>query len=958
MKKLAIAAICLFILPIAVLKAEEKPKIVTYQLKNGLTVILKEDHNQPKVFGGVITKAGSKDDPASATGMAHYQEHMLFKGTQTLGTTDWEKEKPHIDRIFELYDKLGQTKNDSLRKEIQKKINEQSVAAGKYAILNETSFLINAMGGTGLNAGTGPDQTVFYNQFPPNQMEKWLDLYAERFYKPVFRTFQSELETIYEEKNMYDDQFFTGLFEAFNKHFFKKHPYGQRTTIGTAEDLKNPSLTKMYKFFQDWYRPGNMALILVGDFNTDEIKPLIEAKFSKWENDEVPKHKEYVEKPFEGREFFKVRMSPIPIGAMGFRAPAAGSDDELAWDMANKVLTNNMQTGLLDQLIINNEMLMTTAFNIPYQDYGETLLIFIPGFFKSLKKAENKVMEKVSLLKSGEFNDDLLANIKAEMYNSYQMELESVQNQAMNLASAFSQGVDPLSVYERPAKIKALTKQDIIDITNKYFTNNRLVMYSKMGFPKNEKLQKPGYEPVISNTNAKSPYREKFEQIESTPYEIKPIDLEKKIQKKEVFPKVILRCANNPQNDIAEINMQFNKGENHEMMLYYAANAMDNSYPRGMTLQKFKEEMGKTNCSYNFYVDATVTGIKIKGPEEKLPLAYELINNLLEDPVVSKDRIKQMYKEELMQRKMEKSEPDMIASGLYNYLLYADKSQYINRLPIKDIKKLDPENLVAIFKDALQYESDIFYVGQNNADEVADQLKQNCMFLSNVKLDGKGFESQPIRNFDKNEVYFINNERSKQSKLFLFINEDKVTPEERPLIEAFNMYFGGGFSGLVLQEIREYRSLAYSAGAKFEMPDYKDDNGIFYGFVGTQCDKTLDALEIFDSLIKNMPEKPERMNMIKNYLINSAITKRGGFRSIPWKDRYWPHLGYKADPILQKVEAYKNLSFDDIVKFYQEKIKNKKVVIALVGDAEQISMDGLKKYGELQIKEWDDVFTK
>ena len=198
----------------------EKPRIETYKLKNGLTVILKEDHRQPKVFGVVITKAGAKDDPADATGMAHYQEHMLFKGTQTLGTTNWEKEKPHIDKIFSLYDQLAEAENDSARKAIQTQINKESLEAGKYSILNETSFLINAMGGTRLNAGTGPDQTIFYNQFPPNQIEKWLDLYAERFYKPVFRTFQSELEVVYEEKNLYDDQFFTGLIEAFNKEFF------------------------------------------------------------------------------------------------------------------------------------------------------------------------------------------------------------------------------------------------------------------------------------------------------------------------------------------------------------------------------------------------------------------------------------------------------------------------------------------------------------------------------------------------------------------------------------------------------------------------------------------------------------------------------------------------------------------------------------------------------------------
>jgi zinc protease len=958
MRKQIIAAFCLMILSVSAIKAEENPRIVTYKLENGLTVILKEDHNQPKVFGGVITRAGAKDDPEDATGMAHYQEHMLFKGTQTLGTTDWEKEKPHIDRIFELYDQLGQTKSDSARKEIQAEINKESVAAGKYAILNETSFLINAIGGTGLNAGTGPDQTVYYNQFPPNQMEKWLDLYAERFYKPVFRSFQSELETVYEEKNMYDDQFFTGLFEAFNKRFFKEHPYGQRSIIGTTDDLKNPSLTKMYQFFQDWYRPNNMALILVGDFSTEEIKPLIAAKFNKWEKGEVPEHKTYNEKPFDGREFFKVRMSPIPLGAIGFRAPASGSDDELAWDMTMKVLTNNMETGLLDQLMVNNEMLLTTAVNIPYQDYGETVFIFVPGFFKSLKKAEGKIMEKIDMLKKGEFSDDIVNNIKAEMYKSYQLELESVENQAINLAYTFSQGRDPLSVYEKPQKIKAITKQDIVDIASKYLNDNRLVMYSKMGFPKKEKLEKPDYEPVVSNTNTKSPYREKFEQIDAFPYEIKPIDLSEKLQKLEVFPQVTLRRGNNPLNDIAEINMQFNKGKSHDMMLMYATNAMNNAYPEGMTLQKFKEAMGNTNCSYNFYTSESVTGIKIKGPEDKLTEAYELINSLLESPVISKDRIIQMYKEERMNRRMEKTEPDMIASGLYNYLLFGEKSQYKDRLPAKEIKKLDPQNLVDIFKDALQYQSDVFYVGKKSANEVSEDLKQTCLFLTNVKHQGKGFGLESIKTFAKNEVFFINNDRSKQSKLFLFINQDKVTPEERPLIEAFNMYFGGSFSGLVLQEIREYRSMAYSAGARFDMPEYKENDAVFFGYVGTQCDKTIDALEIFNGLIRNMPQKPERMQMIKDYLVNSAITKRGGFRSMPWKDRYWDHIGYNSDPIPQKVEAYKKLEFEDVVKFYEQKIKDKAVVIALVGASEQIDMEALKQYGDLQIKEWKDVFTE
>jgi len=275
-------------------RADYKPiDVEVYQLENGLTIILNEDHNLPQVFGSIMVRAGGKDDPKGATGMAHYQEHMLFKGTQELGTINWEAEKPHIDSIFRLYDRLGRETDPEVRKNIQKEINEESLKANEYAVPNEMFNLLRSMGGTGVNAGTGPDQTIYYNAFPPTQIEKWLDLYSHRFENPVFRSFQAELEVVYEEKNMYSDMFAFSMIENFNKNFYRNHPYGQQTLIGTVEDLKNPSLTRMYDFFTTWYVPNNMALILTGDFDKEIIKPIIEAKFGKWERKEIPQREVY-----------------------------------------------------------------------------------------------------------------------------------------------------------------------------------------------------------------------------------------------------------------------------------------------------------------------------------------------------------------------------------------------------------------------------------------------------------------------------------------------------------------------------------------------------------------------------------------------------------------------------------------------------------------------------------------
>ena len=244
------------------------------RLANGLTVLLSENHEVPRIFGAVIVRAGGKNDPASATGIAHYLEHMLFKGTEALGTVDAARERPHLQRITALYERLRTTTDEEERAGLLAAIDRESQAAGKLAIPNELDRLLLEMGGTGVNAFTTPDITVYYNAFPARSVDRWLWLYAHRFQDPVFRLFPSELEAVYEEKNQSMDSF-EPIAEVFLKHFFPTHPYGSQVVLGSVEHLKNPSLKEMYAFYRRYYVPGNMALALSGDFDAEAIWPVI-----------------------------------------------------------------------------------------------------------------------------------------------------------------------------------------------------------------------------------------------------------------------------------------------------------------------------------------------------------------------------------------------------------------------------------------------------------------------------------------------------------------------------------------------------------------------------------------------------------------------------------------------------------------------------------------------------------
>ncbi len=938
------------------LNAQKYVNFESYKLDNGLTVILSEDHSRQKVFGVVAVKAGGKDDPADATGMAHYQEHILFKGTEELGTTDWEAEKVHIDKIFELYDKLGKTTDEIERKEIQDEINKESLEANKYAIPNELSNVIKDMGGTMLNAGTGTDQTVFYNAFPPNEIERWLELYSHRFINPVFRGFQAELEVVYEEKNLYDDMFQTKMLDAFNSNFYKNHPYGQQTIIGTAEDLKNPSLTKMRDFFNTWYVANNMALIIVGDFDIEKIKPIIAEKFGKLKSGEIPERKVYEEKPFEGREFFEQKLSPIKLAILGFRTVPAGHPDELALNIANEILSNGNQTGLLDELSLDNELLAAFSFSMTQNDHGSTIFFVIPKLVgQKLETAENLVINKIEMLKKGEFSDEIFEAIKQNSYKNFLLGLEDLEIKALTFSYIFSRGQKINDYLSKPEKIQQLTKQDIIDVANKYYGDNYLAFYSKMGFPKTEKIDKPGYEPLITNTNKKSAFTKRFDKMKVEKANVKYVDFKKDITETNLANGNKLYLTKNPINDIFTFDIKIGIGNAKEPMLEYASQLMNYSGTEDKDIKKLKVEFSKLGTSYYILSGDNYLTISLTGIDKNFEKSVILLNELLTKPKLDPEKLDIITEGLKTERKMEKSEPASVADALFEYMKYKEKSKYLDRLKFKEIKKLDTDELVKTFQNSLEYETKFHYVGTKDNKSIQNIIDKNLTFTSKSKKSESPVILD-IQQYTENTIIFVNKPKALQSKVYFMINGVEYKKEQLPEIEAFNQYFGGGFSGLVLQEIREYRSMAYSAAAWYVAPKKEGASSIFYGYVGTQADKTLNAIDIFHGLVREMPEKPERMDMIRQYLEQSALTSSPSFRGSSASISRWQTAGYTQDPRIEKVEKYESMTFENITNFYSNNIKEKPMVIAIVGDEKRIDMKELEKYGKVIVVKEKKLF--
>ena len=420
MRKYLLSAL-LLVCSIAFLSAQTREGLTEYKLENGLTVLLWEDHDAPDVTGYVVVRAGAVDEPSEYTGLAHYLEHMLFKGTQRIGALDWEKEKPIYDSIIALYDQYSDATDPKVREELATKINECSMREAKISSTEDFFNMLDLIGAEGVNAYTSYDLTAYHNSFPAAEMYRWLTIFSDRLINPVFRTFQAELENVFEEYNMYANEPSSQAQKQLMEDIYKGSPY-ERDVIGLPEHLKNPRLSRLIEFYNTWYVPNNMALIIVGDFDTESTKPMIAQTFGRLEPKELPARPSYPEVKLTGKKHYNLGYNPQV--AWVYQGVKEGDPDQDVLEFVCDLLYNG-QTGLLDQVNTKGDVSAAYAFSDTRRNDGRVIVMAVPYYdanqqmFESDKATEAIVMREIDKIKRGEISDELIANVKHMYAQSY-----------------------------------------------------------------------------------------------------------------------------------------------------------------------------------------------------------------------------------------------------------------------------------------------------------------------------------------------------------------------------------------------------------------------------------------------------------------------------------------------------------------------------------------------------------
>jgi predicted Zn-dependent peptidase len=927
-----------------------------YTLSNGLTVILSPNHKEPRVAVRIAVRAGSNTDPRDHTGLAHYLEHLLFKGTEEYGSLDWAKEKPYLEKIDALYEQYNSTKDSVLRKRIYHRIDSVSGLASHYAIANEYDKMMADIGSQGSNAHTSVEETVYEEDIPSNAMDKFLAVQAERYRDPIFRLFHTELEAVYEEKNRGLDNDNVRVYEAMLSGIFPTHNYGQQTTIGTIQDLKNPSLKAIRAYYHEFYVPNNMAVIMAGDFDADELIKKIDKAFAYMQSKPVTLYNPAPERDLTAPVVKDVYGPSAENLRIGFRTPAVDTRDAVVLDLISDIFSNG-KAGLFDLDLNKQQKVQSSQAGLyQFKDYGVMMFMGTAKQGQSLEQVRDLIMAEIDKLKKGDFDETL---VKAIVANGKLDLLEGLQkngSRVSDLTEAFIQtratkwDVDVAELDEQ-AKV---TKQEIVAVANKYLRDNYVLVYKRKGEPRNIlKVEKPPITPVETNAGKMSAF---VKAIEAMPVsEVKPqwLDFQTGIGHGKAGIADVL-YAPNTENDLFHLYYRLDMGNFNNRLLPLAAQYLQYLGTAQHPTAEISKAFYDIACNFSVNTTNDLTTISITGLQENFGKAVALFEDVLRNCLPDSMALLALKERLMKARANNKLNKNAIMQGLIAYARYGAKNPFNTTLNEAEVKALKPEDLINVLHNLLSYQHTIIYYGPLSMDAFTTQITQ----LHPLPAAWTPYPQKvefPFATQSANTVLFANYDMV-QSEICWIRNSDPYDVRKEARVDLFNNYFGGGMGSVVFQTLRESKALAYATYAAYNEPAKKADPFYVLAYIGCQADKMSEAIGGMNDLLNNLPSSEQGFQLARTSEKKDIETQRYTEDGIIFAYLDAKRMGLDYDERKDEYAQLDTLTMADVKQFHDQELAGKPYTYCVVASDKKIKLDDLKKVGDVNVLKLEDIF--
>ena len=929
-----------------------------YTLDNGLKVYLSVNKEQPRIQTYIAVRTGSKNDPKETTGLAHYLEHLMFKGTDKFGVTDPEKEQPLLDDIEQRYEQYRQLTDPEERRQAYHGIDSVSQLAAQYFIPNEYDKLMAAIGSEGSNAYTSNDVTCYVENIPSNEVDNWARIQADRFQNMVIRGFHTELEAVYEEYNIYLTRDNDKLYEALCRKLCPTHPYGTQTTIGTQEHLKNPSITNIKQYFNKWYVPNNVAICMAGDFDPDEVMATIDKYFGQWQPGEDVSQPVFPEQPVLTEPQDTSVIGPEAEALwIGWRFDRGASLQGDTLEVLSHMMSNGT-AGLLD-LDINQQMKTLGAWggSETLMDYSLFILGSSPKEGQTLDEVRQLLLEEIAKLKRGDFSDDLLPSVVNNMKLQYYNQLEDNRERASMYVDAFILGKAWEQEATRLERIAGMTKQQVVDFANKHFTDGYAAVYKRQGTdPNQKKIDKPEITPIAANRENVSQFVKDIQAVEVKPIEPKFVDFKRDLTFGSVSEGLPFVYVQNKENGRFQLSFRYEFGKQADARYENAAEYLDYLGTDSLTAEQIKQQFYKLACSYNIQVADRIISVSLNGLSENMAEAVALLENLMANAQVDSTAYEQYVALTEKARADAKLDQRTCFDRLVSYGIYGPYNSSRNLLTTDQLRQTDPQELLSLLKNLRWYEHTLLYYGPMKENELADALAPHLTGMAGELKpvpENKPYVSQPT---PENEILIAPYD-AKNIYMRMYHNEGRQwTPTEEPVQALFNEYFGGGMNTIVFQEMRETRGLAYNAWAYYRRPSIKGEPEDFFTHIITQNDKMMDCVSHFHTILDSIPQSEASFQIAKEGLTKQLASQRTTKFGLINAWIVARNLGLDYDLNRPIYEALPQLTMKDIVDFEQQQIARKPYRYIILGDEHDLDMKALSQYGPVRRVTIADIF--
>ena len=926
-----------------------------YTLKNGLKVYLSVNKEEPRIQTYIAVRTGSKNDPAETTGLAHYLEHLMFKGTDKFGTNNPEAEAPLLDEIEKRYEAYRKLTDPEARKQAYHEIDSLSQVAAQYFIPNEYDKLMAAIGAEGTNAYTSNDVTCYTEDIPANEVENWARIQSDRFQNMVIRGFHTELEAVYEEYNigLTSDQ--RKLYYTMCKMLFPNHPYGTQTTIGTQEHLKNPSITNIKNYFKKWYVPNNVAICMSGDLDPDKTMAIIEKYFAEW------KPGDDVSQPvFDPLPELNAPKDSTVIGQeaeqvwVGWRALQANTLQADTLALMENVLSNG-KAGLFD-LDLNQTMKVQRAYATPelLHDHGGFILMGVPKEGQTLEEVRSLMLAEIDKLKKGDFPDNLLPSIINNMKRNHFELMESNEGRADMFVEAFINETDWQQEVGRIDRISKITKQELTDFANRFFTEGYVTVFKKQGVDTTQKkIDKPAITPIQANRDQISDFVKEIQESKVEPIQPRFVDYQKDLTIGKSASDQPLYYVKNTVNGLFELVFQYDFGQSADRRFDVASQYFRYLGTENLSAADLRQKFYELACDCSVSVGAENISVSLYGLSENMEPAIALMQDVLQNAKVDKDAYRELVNVILKNRSDAKKNQRNYFEYLYRYGAQGEHNAYRDMMTAQELNEADPQVFVDLLKSLATYQHKVLYYGPLDMDKVSESV--SSLFAKDLQpaLDNKPYLDQLAI---ENEIWIAPYE-AKNIYMRMYHNEGRDwNPDESAVRALFNEYFGGGMNGIVFQEMRETRGLAYNAYAFYNRPAVKGRKESFFTHIITQNDKMMDAVNHFNEIMNQMPASEAAFKIAKEALTKQLASNRTTKMGIIWDYIAAQKLGIDYDLNAKIYEQLPQLTLQDVVDFARQRIANKAYRYIILGDEKELDMKALGEIGPIRRLKTEEVF--